>query len=79
MALWAPKWSQANKLDGPREHLILFTNGGKPLPLFKTRSACRDWINKHYGYIRDRKDLRQEPHGWRVPQAVRVEVREARS
>lgn len=77
MALWAAKWSQTSQLDGRREHLILRTwQTFKPDRLFNTRKECREWIEKDYGYIRTRKDLRAEPHCWRVPCAVRVEVRE---
>lgn len=46
---------------------------GKPL-LFFSRREARDFIRQRYGYIARRKDLRAEPHGWRMPQAVKVEV-----
>jgi hypothetical protein len=78
--LWAAKWSQTNKLDGKRDHLIIFdwrthlTNR-----LFKTRAECRRWIEAEYGYIRIRKDLRNEPHCWRLPKAVRVKVTEVKN
>jgi hypothetical protein len=42
------------------------------LPLFKTREECRDYIRKHYGYIRTRKDLRDPPHNWKMPTPIRV-------
>ncbi len=42
--------------------------------LFRTRAECRAWIDEHYGYIRTRADLRAEPHGWRMPRAVKVRV-----
>lgn len=77
MGLWAAKWSTTNKLDGHREHLIIFDwRTGQPHLLFKTRAECRAWIKKEYGYIRERKDLRREPHCWRIPRAVRVSVSE---
>jgi hypothetical protein len=44
------------------------------LLLFKTRKECRSWIKGTLGYIAKRKDLRVEPHGWKVPKAVRVRV-----
>ena len=75
---WAAKWSQTNILDGRREHLILFDWKEKPRRplLFRTRRECRAFIEREYGYIRKRKDLLNEPHCWRVPRAVKVEVRE---
>jgi hypothetical protein len=78
MALWAVKWRSKNLLDGEREWLILREWQTYTPVLFNTRADCRAWINKQYGYIKTRKDLRTEPHGWRVPQPVRVEVRECR-
>lgn len=78
MKWWAAKWSQTNKLDGHQEHLVVFDwrrETAYPL-LFRTRKDCREFIEKEYGYIRKRKDLRSEPHCWRVPRAVKVEIRE---
>ena len=69
--LWAAEWNSRNKLDGVSRHIIY----DKCLPkLFRTRESCRIWIDRNYGYIRDRKDLRAEPHGWRIPNAVKVRV-----
>jgi hypothetical protein len=62
-----PEWYQKNKLDGVTRHFI-------GLQQFRTRRACRDWIEQEYGYIRTRPDLRREPHCWRVPRAVKVKV-----
>ena len=42
--------------------------------LFLTRKECRAYIDSNYGYIRDRYDLKQPPHNWRMPKAVKVEV-----
>lgn len=42
--------------------------------LFKTRQEARMWATKKYGYIKNRKDLRDEPHRWRLPRPVRVNV-----
>ena len=72
MKAWGIEWHSHNHLDGEQRHLLW------PEPcyrLFRTRQECRDYIDKHYGYIRIREDLRAEPHGWRLPRAVRVEVR----
>jgi hypothetical protein len=69
---WAAEWHQVNKLDGLTNYLMagLTTR----LTLFATKKACQEWIRDNYGYIRTRKDLRVEPHCWRVPKAVRVTV-----
>ena len=69
--LWAGQWYSHNRLDEVRKH-ILHDNC---LPtLFRTRRECREYIKGKYGYIKDRKDLREEPHGWRLPRAVKVEL-----
>ena len=68
---WAPEWRQKNKLDGVKTHLVL---GYDMQHLFRTGRLCRAFINERYGYIKIRKDLRAEPHGWRMPVAVRVVV-----
>ena len=67
---WGVMWYSKNKLDGVTKHLI---GSGLTPVLFRTRSDARDYINDSYGYIKHRKDLRVEPHGWRMPRAVRVE------
>ena len=69
--LWAGQWYSRNLLDGVTKHLLYLDC----LPvLFRTRKACREFIKENYGYIKDRKDLRTEPHGWRLPRAVKVSV-----
>ena len=71
MSLWAAQWHSKNNLDGERRH-ICYENC---LPkLFRRRSECREWVKLRYGYIANRPDLRDEPHGWRTPQAIRVVV-----
>jgi hypothetical protein len=77
MTLWAAKWRSSNKLDGRRQHLILW-GWSEGVALFTTRAACREWIEQRYGYIRHRPDLRAEPHGWRIPQPVRVSIKEVK-
>jgi len=66
---WVAKWSQTNKLDGHREYYI-----GHGWLLFKTRDECRAYIKEKFGYIAKRRDLRTEPHCWRVPKPVKVRV-----
>lgn len=62
-------WRSKNLLDGESEYLMY--KDGLPL-LFVTKKKATEWIRNNYGYIARRKDLRQEPHGWRMPQAVRL-------
>jgi len=69
--LWAAEWRSKNLLDGERRHIIY----KDLLPaLFRTRRECRSFIKERYGYIANRPDLRNEPHGWRTPQAVKVKL-----
>ena len=72
MNLWAGQWYSHNRLDGVRKH-ILYGNNCLPV-LFGTRKECREYIEKNYGYIKNRKDLREEPHGWRLPRAIKVNI-----
>jgi hypothetical protein len=67
---WGGLWK-----DRTSEHLLF----EDCLPvLFRTRHEARLWIDKKYGYIKDRKDLRAAPHYWRLPTAVKVTL-EAKS
>jgi hypothetical protein len=69
--LWGAMWRSENKLDGKNRHLI----SRDLLPvLFLTRKEARKFIKSEYGYIKTRKDLRVEPHGWRLPVPIRVKV-----
>ena len=66
--LWAAEWR-----DGKIKHFLYNANC---LPeLFRTRQSCREWIEEKYGYIKTRKDLREEPFGWRLPVAVKVSIK----
>jgi hypothetical protein len=60
-----------NRLDGHRAHLVC--ENLVPV-LFATRQAARSFADEKFGYIRNRPDLRDEPHGWRIPRAVKVRV-----
>lgn len=66
---WAAKWRSENKLDGKQEHFI-----GTPTRLFRTRQKARDFIQEFFGYIKTRPDLQEEPHGWKMPIPVKVQV-----
>jgi len=68
---WGVLWRSENKLDGRREHLM---GRGGALPLFKTREEARTHIKQNYLYIKNRPDLRREPHGWKMPIPVRVTI-----
>lgn len=68
---WGILWRSRNLLDGDREFLM---GEGKGPVLFETRQEARSYCEQVYGYIRGRADLRTEPHGWRMPQVVRVTV-----
>lgn len=68
---WAALWTSKNKFDGLTRHLI-YENGVPAL--FSKRRFARNFIRAQYGYIATRADLRAEPHGWRLPVAVKVTV-----
>ena len=71
MNRWGVEWHSVNRLDGETRYIIW--NSGKPL-FFLTRKEAREYIKKEYGYFKDQPDLQAEPHGWKMPQAVKVEV-----
>ena len=71
--LWGVLWRSDNLVDRRTEHLMGTPELGLPV-MFKTRRECREHIEARYGYIRGRKDLRAEPHGWLMPKAVKVTV-----
>ncbi|KKN76881.1 hypothetical protein LCGC14_0365320 [marine sediment metagenome] len=69
--LWAAEWRSKNIQDGESRH-ILYDNC---LPaLFRTRRECREYIKARYGYIAHCPDLQTEPHGWKVPKAIKVDI-----
>ena len=68
---WGCEWHSRNRRDG--EECSLMWEQGKPL-IFETRAEARAFIKHKWGYIAERPDLRAEPHGWRMPRAVRVVV-----
>ena len=70
--MWAVKWRIRNRIDGDNSHLIRDPIG--IVKLFKTRLEARAYAQLKYGYIKLRPDLQREPHGWRFPTAVTVEV-----
>ena len=68
---WGALWISESAAFGRTEHLL---NEKCTPALFRTRAEARAYIAKRYGWIADREDLRAEPHGWRMPRAVRVSV-----
>ena len=66
---WGLEWFSKNRLDGPTRHLIFKNYMPK---IFQTRKEAREFATQEYGYIKTRKDLRSEPHGWRLPKPVRI-------
>ena len=71
MEWWGAEWRSNNQLDGDCRYIM--HERGMPI-VFRTRQEARHWINEKYGCIRHRKDLRSEPHGWRMPKALRIDV-----
>lgn len=67
MTAWGILWRSRSQ----PEHLVC--RGSTPV-LFPTRAQAGAWINRHYGYIRHRPDLRAAPHEWRMPRPVRVTI-----
>lgn len=73
--LWGVQWYSKNKLDGANRHII-YVDG---LPaLFRTKRKAVEFIDVNYGYIRNRRDLRGEPHGWRIPKPIKVKIQETK-
>ena len=71
--LWGLLWHSENNLDGITRHLIF----DKRLPaLFLTQADARHYAEREFGYIKRLPNLRKEPHGWRMPQPVKVQVEE---
>lgn len=67
---WAALW-HSHPGGVVEEHFLM--ESCEPM-LFTSRQAAKDYIKRRYGYIAIRKDLRVEPHCWRVPRAVRVKI-----
>lgn len=68
---WGIQWQSNNSLNGETKHFLW--NGLYPL-VFYTRKEARKYIQQRYTFIKERPDLQQEPHGWKMPQAKQVKV-----
>ena len=80
---WGILWRSENRIDGLTENLEGFAYWSPGVPgtvagyrkaAFETRAEARAFIKEHYGYIAKRRDLRTEPHGWKMPRPVRIEI-----
>lgn len=69
--VWGLQWNSKNEIDGDTRYLI--NENMLPL-LFKCKHQALAYSRKRYRYIAKRKDLRAEPHGWRMPKPVKVIV-----
>ena len=81
MTAWGVLWRdrgcpRCDHIHTAGDHLIWDTSDD--YRLFRTRREARAYIEKAYGYIRERSDLRGCPHHWRLPVAGRVTVEPAR-
>jgi hypothetical protein len=71
---WAVRHRSVNALDGDRSWLEGTTLHPCRRIVFETREEARDYIRVRHGYIAKRPDLRREPHGMKMPVAVRVRI-----
>ena len=70
---WGILWRSECSLDGKVEYLMFNLREFPVSPiLFVTRREAREYVEKKYGYIKNRPDLRKEPHGWKMPKVVKV-------
>lgn len=70
---WAALWRSRCRLDGKVEYII---NRDLVPAIFRTRKQAAEFVEREYGFIKDRKDLRDEPHGWKYPKLIKVVVKE---
>lgn len=68
--MWAAEWYSYTVMEESK-HLI--HENGLPV-LFRTKRESAAYIKERYGYIATRKDLRAEPHGWRMPKPIKVVI-----
>ena len=69
---WGVLWRVHTKAAG--EILsIIYAETGTPV-LFKSKRLAKEWIRQNHASVAQRKDLRAEPYGWRMPVPVRVSI-----
>ena len=66
---WGLLWQSRTQRGVYREHLMF--QDGRFL-MFQDRKHARAYAAEKYGYIKRRPDLRCEPHGWKMPQPVKL-------
>ncbi len=77
---WAIQWRQENKLEGKISYLLgryyarSHNNDGSNTLIFRTRKNARTFIEKRFGYIKNRPNLKIEPHGWKMPRVVKINI-----
>lgn len=75
VSAWAIAHVSNSLTDGYRRWLEGDLRSPVNVLLFHTREEARASIRQRHGYVwRNRPDLRREPHGWRMPQPVKVSV-----
>jgi len=67
---WGVLWRSKSKKSGVCQCLMFNSSG--VATLFRKKRLAVEWIEKEYGFIRTRVDLRAEPNGWRMPVPVKV-------
>jgi len=78
---WAIKHVTDSRLDGHREWLegnarfsVPACVAGCHKVVYKTRAEARRHIRLHHGYMKKGSYLRTNPHGWKMPVAVRCRI-----
>lgn len=71
---WAVVCRSKNELDGARIWFDSTPDHPSKIRMFDTRKAAREYITERYGHLRDRPDLKAEPHGWKMPKVVQIRM-----
>lgn len=78
---WAIRWRTADWeallgkfYDGPDKYDIPDCVDGYTVMVFSSRKKAREFVKRHFGYIKDRPDLKGPPHNWKTPKVVKVMV-----
>jgi hypothetical protein len=69
---WAILWQSSTNLMGI--DAISCGTSQTNIMIFHTRHEARKEIWIRFGYIKDRPDLKSEPHGWKMPKPVRIKL-----
>lgn len=71
---WAILCRSRNKLDGERTWFEGDASSPAGIRLFPSRELAREHVIVAWGYLDGRPDLKAEPHGWKMPRPVKVEI-----